>query len=96
MIHTDGTPTIASSESTLVRQNRTPGILGEVLNFTAQTVLMERHSSGISVELVLVGGGLVIRVTEARGTSCERELVGIVPADKALDAFAHPYVYVTR
>lgn len=95
MIHTDGRPTISSygSAPAPVRSGAV-ALLDDILALDVRP-LMEREYAGLRVELVLVAGGLIIRVTEGLGTPDERELVGNVPNSEAHEAFAHPYLYVS-
>jgi hypothetical protein len=84
MIHTDGTPTIANAPTR--RPARPTAVLdsGE-----AHTTLLERDANGISVRVHCVDGVIWLLVADGDGPH-----VAIIPPDKVLDAFDHPYLYV--
>jgi len=94
MISTDGRPTIASYGTPIAPVVSGDVALLEDIQALVERPLLERDASGLLVEIVLIGDGPIVRITEARGTVDERELVGIVAPDKVLDAFEHPYLYV--
>jgi hypothetical protein len=83
MIHTDGTPTIANAPAPFE-------VVGSFV-FTDEddNALLEREHSGVRVTLHYFANNSVLRV---RGADGEHSV--IVPRDKALDAFEHPYVYL--
>ena len=84
MIHTDGIPTIANAPA------RAPfEVVGSFIYDESDDALLEREHSGVSVTLHYFANNPVLRVRDADG---ERSV--IVPKDKALDAFHHPYLYV--
>lgn len=94
MIRTDGRPTIASYGTPITPvDSGTVALVEDILDLK-ERALLEREAAGLKIEVVLIGNGPVVRITEAKGTADERELVGIVPDDKVLDAFEHPYLYV--
>ena len=92
MIHTDGRPTIANAYAL---EHPLPGPLFEVVAELSVDVtdepLAERSYAGVDVWLYRFGDTCVLRVSDADG---EHEVV--VPSDRALDAFKHPYVYLAR
>lgn len=86
MVHTDGIPTIANAPA------RAPfEAVGSFVFDEAEDALLERESSGVRVTLHYFANNPVLRVRDADGES-----TAIVPKDKALDAFEHPYLYLAR
>lgn len=85
MIRTDGRPTIACAPPRVQADVVPAGIL------RSEGALCERNASGVLVELHRHGAFSVIRVQDGGG-----ERTAIVPDDRALDAFAHPYAYLPR
>jgi hypothetical protein len=86
MVHTDGIPTIANAPA------RSPfEVVGSFVFDEADDALLDRNTGGISVTLFYNGQHPVLRVIDAEGDHSV-----IVPKDKALDAFNHPYVYLAR
>lgn len=86
MIHTDGRPTIANAP------RRDPALeLADPFEYGTDDALLEREHSGVRVTLHYFANNPVLRVHDADG-----EHSVIVPRDRALDAFRHPYTYVAR
>lgn len=54
-----------------------------------RTELLERDAPGLSVRLYYSDKTLWLLVADNEGPH-----VAVVPPDKALDAFAHPYIYL--
>lgn len=88
MIHTDGRPTIANayaSEKAHHAPIAAPAALSD------DEALLEREYAGVRVTVHHFAGRVCLRVEDGEGVQ-----TAIVPSDKALDAFAHPYVYLPR
>jgi hypothetical protein len=84
MIHTDGTPTIANAPA------RSPfEVVGSTVVDVLDDALLDRESGGIRVTLHYFESNPVLRIHDAEG---ERSV--IVPRDKAIEAFEHPYLYL--
>lgn len=84
MVHTDGRPTIANAPARVVDH--------VVDGFTPDPdkVLLERHFAGLDVYVShdLETG---LNVLSVRRAGDEAFQVALIPADKLLDAFEHPF-----
>jgi hypothetical protein len=89
MIHTDGTPTIANCGA--LERAQSDAVPPVNISYADGEELLRRDVAGYSVTLHYFANHPVLRVRDNDG-----EHTVIVPKDKALDAFEHPYLYLVR